>query len=216
VHYSELLNDLLSIAPPPEHPIDFGTPEQWPTIENALGIALPEDYKLITNKYGTGGFCDLFALYNPFSKTSSVNLLCQVGYEAAEATGILCQDIPLLDRYREARASSFRKMCPFAAYPEPGGLLPVGGDSNGGEMFWLTSGQPDSWTLVLYDPRGGWQHEQYTMPLIVFLVEWISERMPQSFFGAGSDPEIIRHDPVFCRAGQVRPPRPEASNPSTW
>ena len=48
------------------------------------------------------------------------------------------------------------------------------------------------------------------MGLVKFLAQWTSGGMPESFFGTGKSPEIIRRDPVFCPAGQVRAPRPPA------
>ena len=51
-------------------------------------------------------------------------------------------------------------------------------------------------------------NEHYPMGLVKFLAQWTSGGMPESFFGTGNSPEIIRRDPVFCPAGQVRAPRP--------
>ena len=47
-------------------------------------------------------------------------------------------------------------------FPEPGGLLPAGGDTNGGSIFWITDGPPGEWSLVLYDWRGGYDYESST------------------------------------------------------
>jgi len=145
------------------------------------------------NTYGWGDFCDLLGVLNPFSSSAGGNLLSQLG--------------PILEDYREGPGFQTEEKCPFPAYPEPGGLLPVARDSNGDDLFWLTSGEPDSWTLIHYNWRGGWEHHQYPMPLVRFLAEWVSGLLPESFFGVGNSPKIIRRDPVFCPAGQVRPRR---------
>ena len=94
--------------------------------------------------------------------------------------------------------------CPFPVFPEPGGLLPLGGDTNGGSMFWVTDGPPDGWSLVLYDWRGGYESERHEMPLVEFLVGWLSGEIPDCFFGVGIDSPIIRRDPVFCPSGMIR------------
>ena len=46
------VDDLLALAPPPEWRVDAGSPGGWDEVEQTLGTALPDDYKLITNIYG--------------------------------------------------------------------------------------------------------------------------------------------------------------------
>lgn len=53
------VDDLLALAPPPEWRVDAGSPGGWDEVEQTLGTALPDDYKLITNIYGSGNFNDL-------------------------------------------------------------------------------------------------------------------------------------------------------------
>ena len=62
----------------------------------------------------------------------------------------------MLESYREGRDGWLVEQCPFPIFPEPGGLLPAGGDTNGGSIFWITDGPPGEWSLVLYDWRGGY------------------------------------------------------------
>lgn len=175
-------NDLISIAPPPRSPHEAGTPDLWEQVEQSLGTSLPTDYKWLINTYGSGDFGDLLVVLNPFSAVDSMNLLDQF--------------VPLTARYRQGREDYLPQQCPFPVYPEHGGLLPMAGTMNGGDMFWLTAGQPDEWILVLYDWRGGYLYEQHPMPLVEFLVYWISGELPNSFFGAGRLP-LYRDDPVF-------------------
>ncbi|SIN91516.1 SMI1-KNR4 cell-wall [Singulisphaera sp. GP187] len=184
---------LLAEAPPPACPVNAGSPEQWDEVEAQLGTVLPGDYKWLINTYGSGDFCDLLGVLNPFSSSESGNLLSQVD--------------PILEHYREGPGFQIAVKRPFPAYPERGGLLPVARDSNGDDLFWLTRGEPDDWTLVHYNWRGGWEYQQYYIPLAQFIAEWVSGLLPESFFGGGSDPKIIRRDPTFCPAGQVRPRR---------
>jgi hypothetical protein len=174
---------LLAEAPPSTQPVDPGTPEGWSAVEQKLGTSLPDDYKWLINTYGSGDFCDLLAIVNPFAATEAWNLLSQVS--------------PVLNHYRFGGPFNHT----FPCFPEEGGLLPVGSDTSGGDLFWLTRGRPCDWQLVLFDYD---DTEQYSMGLVKFLGEWISGRMPRSFFGTGNSPGIIRRDPVFCPAGQVR------------
>jgi len=180
---------LLSEAPPPVHPVDSGASNNWIEVENALGSALPADYKWLINTYGSGDFCDLLVVLSPFSGAEQRNLLMQVRH--------------ILEYYRLGPP----ERCSFPCFPDSGGLLPVARDFNGGDLFWLTIGTPDQWSLIHYN-WDGWVHESHSMPLVEFLVEWIAGRLPDSFFGSGNNPYIIRRDPVFCPFGQVRVRRP--------
>ena len=184
---------VLTEAPPPVYPVDSGSPDRWDEIEHRLGTPLPSDYKWLINTYGSGDFCDLLGVLNPFSSSKAMNLLSQID--------------PILEIYRENAEFQDQGECPFLVYPGLDGLLPVAQDSNGNDLFWLTRGEPDLWTLVHYDWRAGCVHHQYPMSLVRFVSEWISGLLPESFFGVGNSPRIIRRDPAFCPAGQVRPRR---------
>ena len=181
---------LLELAPPPPAPVDTGSPDRWGEIERALGTDLPGDYKRFINTYGSGEFCDLLWLLNPFSTAEGMNLLHQVG--------------PISDVYREGRDEPFPEWCPYPLFPEPGGLLPLGGDTNGDNVFWITTGPPAEWPLILYNWRGGYISERHDMPLAEFLVGWLSGAIPGCFFGVGIDSPIIKRDPVFCPSGTIR------------
>jgi hypothetical protein len=179
---------LLELAPPPPSPVDAGSPEGWPDIEHALGSPLPSDYKRLINTYGSGEFCDLLWVLNPFTK---------------KPNDLLSQIEPILEVYEDGR-DSWSAKCPFPAFPKPGGLLPFGGDSNGGNIFWITDGPPEHWPLVVYNWRGGCDSERHEMPLVDFLVGWLTGEIPNCFFGVGIDSPIIKRDPVFCPSGIVR------------
>lgn len=79
---------LLELAPPPATPVKAGSPEHWGEVENTLGTALPADYKRFINTYGSGDFCDLLGILNPFASRSQ-NLLSMMD--------------PMLEEYREGR-----------------------------------------------------------------------------------------------------------------
>jgi hypothetical protein len=198
---------LLALAPPPAAPVDAGSPDRWPEIELALGTALPADYKRLINAYGIGDFGNLFFVFSPESGADGMNLLWQAGVPGSlledEELGRGFPPGSLLEGYQYYRRVHAPEFCPFPTFPEPGGLFPLGGDTNGGSAFWETKGRPEEWPLIFYE-SGFLGYERRPMPLVVFLVEWLSGRLPDSFFGVGNSP-IVKRDPVFCPPGVIRP-----------
>jgi hypothetical protein len=195
---NNLYSNLLTQAPPPYAPVNAGSQVWWDEVERSLGTTLPRDYKWLIDTYGSGDFCDLLIVLNPFSECSQDNLQAQMP--------------PALELYQEYRRP-FPENCVFPVFPQPGGLLPVAFDTNGGDLFWLTRGHPESWTLSHYNWRGGCLLQQHEMSLIEFLVGWISGEKPESFFGVGNNTSIVRRDPIFCPSNQMRPIRPTAERP---
>lgn len=177
----DALETLIRVAPPPVQPVDAGAPGRWVGVEQALGIALPADYKRLIHVYGSGDFNDLIAVLNPFAPPPE-DLLSMVDQ--------------LLAAYREGRDRLMPEQCPFPAYPEPGGLLPVAIDTHGGALFWRTNGPPDTWTLVHYDLHSNFDYEQYPMSLVRLLAGWLWGELPECFFGIGKF-FVNRHEPVF-------------------
>ncbi len=182
------VDDLIALAPPPEWRIDAGSPGGWEEVERTLGTALPDDYKLITNIYGSGHFNDLFYLFNPFdSNGESGNLINQAFRRD-------CFGLSELDHYDEMRSIDPR-LCPFPTFPEPEGLLPLGGTLNGGHVFWLTERRSDDWPLILY-PHDYFPIERRDMPLVDFLVQWLQGDLPDCFNGVGKH-FVRRTEPIF-------------------
>lgn len=172
---------LLQAAPPPMFPVEAGSPDWWPGVETSLGTALPPDYKRLIDTYGTGDFNDLIAVLSPF---------------AAPPDDLLSMVDTLLEPYRQGRDRLMPDQCPFPAYPEPGGLLPVAIDTHGGTLFWITRGRPEDWTLVHYDLHSNYDYQQYDMGLVAYLAGWLTGALYESFFGIGKF-FVTRHDPVF-------------------
>ncbi len=188
------VDDLIDLAPPPEWRIDAGSPNEWDGVERALSTALPDDFKLITNVYGSGNFNNLFYVFNPFdSNGESGNLVNQ-------ALRRDCFGLSVLEFYEEIKAIDYT-LCPFSTYPERGGLLPLGGDLNGGYAFWLMEGMPQDWPLIFYPD---WSEiERHDMPLVDFLVLWLSGALPDCFGGVGNC-FVKRTDPVFRNGLRAR------------
>ena len=167
-------------------------------MERALGTALPSDYKQFINVYGTGEFNDLFFIFNPFSGVEPMNLLWQAGVPESlmqdEELGRVYRLGSFLEHYRQFLREN-PDACPLPPYPEPGGLLPLGGDSNGGSVLWPTVGPSDEWPLVLL-PHGLQPIEKHEMTLVEFLFRWLSGELPGSFGGAGRS--FARRGPLFA------------------
>jgi hypothetical protein len=182
------LGDLTTLAPPPHVPIHAGFPTQWEEVESIVGTSLPSDYKRLINTYGTGDFCDQIWVLSPFSPKPH-DLVSQIN--------------PMLEAYRDG-LNELPEQCPFPAFPDPGGVLPFGGDMNGGSLFWVMEGSPDEWPIVIYDWRGGYLFEKYSMAFVEFLVGWLSGQLPKSIILPGMDAPTIKRGPVFCPEGSIR------------
>src|SRR5690349_8149555 len=101
---------LVTLLPPPVHPRDIGSSQQWLAVEAQLQSALPADYKAYIDTYGTGVIGYLVRPHNPFAAAPLFDLFAQI--EAITHT-------------RRSYAASFgADWCPYPLYPEPEGLLP--------------------------------------------------------------------------------------------
>jgi hypothetical protein len=94
---------------------------------------LPPDYVIFINQYGTGCIDNFLWIWNPESKNKYLNLLEVV----KETHGYV--DV------------AFNK----AGGKAKGGLLPFGISDNGDYFCWDTYGEPSSWPVLVFDPRGG-------------------------------------------------------------
>jgi len=150
------LENLVRILPPPTHPYNIGTPNEWATIEEALGFVLPTDYKQFTHTYGTGRIAGFLVVRNPFVASDSDNLL-----RAADDT---------LEYLRAAREIDAETV-PYPLYREPEGLFPWGTTDQEQTLLWHRVGSPDQWTVVVSDEYTCWQYEQTMTDL---LASWLS------------------------------------------
>jgi hypothetical protein len=197
VNARERLARLFDLAPPPGHPVAVpGDDSDWEAVERALGTKLPEDYKAIIRRYGSGDFCDLLIVLNPFCSREDLNLLDQAG----RGPGLYG---PMLESYDRGRFGPFAENCPFPVYPDPGGLLPLATDSVGRDLFWLTRGEPSAWGIIRYNWRAGCVYENLGGSLAEFLVDWIAGELASGAARPGAR-GAAGFNPVFCPLGQVR------------
>lgn len=146
------LRDLLSVLPVPDSRSEEGT-HDWATVEAELKTVLPSDYKEYVDTLGTGGISAFLYVFSPFSKNRHLNLLL-VGPV-------------ILDAYRMSR-DQFPELYSYRAFPESEGLLPWGRTDNGDELYWLTRGGPDDWSVVIIESRGA-EIEAYDGTMSEFL-----------------------------------------------
>jgi hypothetical protein len=125
---------------PPRSPLAPGIEDVWPDMQHRIGSVLPRDYKDFINAFGSVLLNESLRPFNPFSRGISRNLLWQMGVQ--------------LGGMRELK-QQFPENYPYPIWFEPGGLLPWGSDENAINLYWLTRGHPDQWTVVVEDIDAG-------------------------------------------------------------
>jgi hypothetical protein len=156
-----MLERLRELLPPPADPVESGRPDGWPAVERSLGTALPSDFMAFTERYGSGKVDDFLYLFNPFTAGQDGNLLVEKDR--------------VLAAYGRTRAR-FPDRLPLPAFPEPGGVLPLGRTDNGDELYWVTDGRPDAWPVVLVASRAALQ-EVHPMPVTGFLARLAANQL---------------------------------------
>ncbi|MDP9843621.1 hypothetical protein J2853_002832 [Streptosporangium lutulentum] len=151
------IDDLIRFVPPPVEPVDAHG--DWSAVEATLGLGLPTDFKALIERYGLGQFLSFITPLTPFGAR---DLLVQHAQR-------------LLDRERSYR-EQYPDECPYPFYPEPGGLLEWAGTDNGDSLCWLTDGEPDSWKVVVWNPRNVYYDAQ-DVGAVEFLHGWLSGRI---------------------------------------
>jgi hypothetical protein len=148
-----MLERLRLLLPPPTDPVERGRPDGWAKVEAALGTRLPDDFKAFTEQYGSGKVDDFLYLFNPFAAGQDGNLVFEKDR--------------VLAAYTQTRVKLPQRL-PLPPFPEPGGMLPVGRTDNGDELYWVTAGDPDDWSVALLESRAASQ-EIHRMPVTSFL-----------------------------------------------
>jgi hypothetical protein len=132
--------ELVSLVTPPSRPIGVGSPQGWLDVEKRLGGRLPSDFKQYIDTYGQGEILDLAFVESPFAWDAGDRWF-------SERSRILEYFRGALDAYGFG----------LQAWPEKGGILPWGSDSDGNYLSWKTSDSPEDWTtVVIFDRFGGY------------------------------------------------------------
>lgn len=147
------IEDLTSLMPPPEAPVETGSPKGWAKAERRVGLALPRDYTAFIDLYGTGRVCGFIAVLNPFARNADLNLL---------------ELMPtLLSGLRELKRE-FPGFYPHPLHFEPGGFVPWGLSNQGDLYGWLTDGNQEDWKTVVF-PGENPEQEVFELSFAGFL-----------------------------------------------
>lgn len=133
----ENFDQLTELVPPPEQPLEVPSASDWLKVEEALG-SLPTDYHRFIETYGTGLLDEFVWIFSPNTKNEYVNL--------EDQSRVILNGLA-------QSAREFPDVFTMPRHPEPGGFLPFGSTDNGDNLFWLTKGAPDDWTVVVMGPR---------------------------------------------------------------
>jgi SMI1-KNR4 cell-wall len=136
---------LVAMVPPPDSPFEAGVAADFRRVEAELGLELPDDYKQLVQKYGSGQWQQFWYVLNPFSANEYTNLLVQCQNRRPKKWSMLDAERGVC----EAEGGRY----PHPIYPEAGGILPWAATDNGGRFFWLTAGKPNTWSTVYYSDR---------------------------------------------------------------
>lgn len=161
------LESLCKVILPPRMPIETGSVEGWPLIEETLGVVLPSDYKQYIAIFGTGCFGNFLWPFNPFSTNRHLNLIEQINVT--------------LNAQRALKEQWGNRQCPYPLYPEAGGLLPWGSTDNGDDLFWLTTGSPEDWIVVINEARAP-VYEEYQESMTGLLAKLLSGEITSKIF----------------------------------
>ncbi|ATY11526.1 hypothetical protein CU254_14470 [Amycolatopsis sp. AA4] len=111
----------------------------WSTVERDIGTVLPDDYKELFSRFPSGAFCDAIVVANPVdARTDYPRFLRE------DVLGTL--EILADERLEYLNGTNYR------LFPAEGGLLPWGGDGQGGMFCWLTEpADPNRWLIAHYN-----------------------------------------------------------------
>lgn len=158
-HLEELKVLMPPLVPPPENKVD------WSVAEEVFGIRFPNDFKQFILTYGNVIWCDLFRAIYP--ETDS-----REKCDASRSEVLDTIDTIFNDGFCDENGDAIDGLRP---YPNPGGLLPCLTDTNSSFICWLTSGDPENWTLVQWYSG---TVRFYKSDLTHFIRDWIKQIPP--------------------------------------
>lgn len=172
---------------------------EWERCRSEIGLELPADYRQFTDVFGCGSINDEFGVVSPFDYRlpgSHFKNFSKILTETFEGAGSAIAEM------REAWPAYF----PYPVFPEAGGLIAWGTNTNGDMCFWETaSPDPEKWTVVVWlrgaSPEQAWIRTGAGM--VEFLIDIVSGRHPYSAT------LLVADNPVWLpnMAPPHRPPR---------
>ena len=158
---------LKKLVPPPKHPAFAGTDADWELFEAEFPFQLPADYREFIQTYGYGDLGDMFGVISPFQEPTFPSLK---GYEYTEPFKGKNDTFSLYQQIN----SNVEQLCEDEGWLEGAtknglpGLIRFGCDTNGHGLFWLTSGAPKKWPILI-GHGGSWHIHRFDVPLANFL-----------------------------------------------
>ncbi|RSN60626.1 hypothetical protein DMH01_15125 [Amycolatopsis sp. WAC 04182] len=147
---------------------EFAPQKQWAEVESELGTALPVDYKELLTRF-PGGVFRRITIYSPVANEQAWT---EYKYNLDQLLWILGdEDLEYLDKVN------------YRLFPEPGGLLPWGGDGQGGTFCWITeSADPDTWKIAYYS-QGADEWSEHPGPVTKLLYEILTNKGEDNILG---------------------------------
>jgi hypothetical protein len=140
------IEGLVRIVTPPKRPVHAGTLKAFQAVERSLGMRLPDGYKRVVRTYGQGVWQKFWCVASPFAEDQSDHQ--RPWYMPRYVVTAGPEHCAVLRRVEAEYPGTF----PWPIYPEPGGLFPWALTDDGGTLYWLTAGHPESWPTI-YDPH---------------------------------------------------------------
>jgi len=156
------LDRLVKLMPPlsprPGNVVD------WKLAEDVFGVTFPTDYKQFIDLYGNVIWCDAF---RPFYPNTSSRAECENSKQ--HYLDVLSK----MYKFDIITGDGVRVDIP--PYPTRGGLLPCLADTDGGWVCWHMKGNPEKWTMTLYNGGTMWF---FPMSLTKMIADWIEQVPP--------------------------------------
>lgn len=171
---------LMDVMPPPDDHVDIPSLDDWASIECRMGVSLPLDYKQLVDRYGTGAIDGFLWILNPFSKNRYLNLVEQA--------------VVIVDALRRLR-DEFNESIPYEFGGDGAGLFPWAVTDNGDTIYWLRSGDPKNWIIVVNEARGP-RWREFNMSTCEFLFGVVSKQLRVDVFPS----DFPSESPAFVRA----------------
>lgn len=175
------ISDIVSAIPPPPghgwHAVD------WKSVEQCLGLPLPQDYKDFIATYGPGTFDDFLHIFLP----ATGNDLLDLRSRQQQDVGTL----RIID-------SEFPGEIPYRV-TDPAELLPAAITENGDIIYWHITdpADPDSWTITVNESRGP-EWFRYPGGFTSFLAAMLTRRIRVTVFPRDypvEHPEYFPYEP---------------------
>ncbi|MED5814305.1 hypothetical protein VST63_18240 [Mycolicibacterium sp. 050232] len=179
------IDDLIELVPPPTEPPVF----DLTACEQALGVPLPDDYKLLITVYGVGQFNDdLMLLVPPHPEVDIERTITHMGVQVRQILSELRPTVPETATWLLPDSS---EQTVDVGLDDPPAVLGWGVNTGGMHGFWrITGDDPNSWPAVYSDFGGAWDCDP--RGLLEFLYAKLTGQYPDSRTG-NFDPT----DPYF-------------------